>query len=429
MKKSIKAIAAASAALAMAFSCVPVTYAAKDVHAVQTEAEPEAKKTGVTFEESDPVEVPYKGNICLIADDGTVYYEGSDTDARCVYYFSLDENGKMEKSYKVSGYTNDKGEYIGMMDSRLKQCGEYFYLIYYEAYGFSMRGTVIIKLDKELNEVAKYRAPKADTIDTNGEKIFYMKSDHRTIYSTDMDGKNKQVLFALGEDTPLDVLNFLAAVDDYVGFQRNAGGSAPKDCKDYCGIIDLKTGEVTFKEQRSVQQLYESNGKIIWFSSESRDIRDSYSIDVPEGEDISAYVVEHDKKNREFFKDGEFYVFDGNELSVIKTQSQRELFCMTIDNDGNVITYLPDGKGNTTFKIYRDNKLLDTYTISVKGFSKFVANNGVITFCYSGRDPQPGDWVAMDPNMSDAEYEEFWTSMPKIEYTMKSATIKYSVNQ
>ncbi|MDE6746511.1 MAG: hypothetical protein K2J72_07715, partial [Oscillospiraceae bacterium] len=118
MKKSIKAIAAASAALAMAFSCVPVTYAAKDVPAVQTEAEPEAKKTGVTFEESDPVEVPYKGNICLIADDGTVYYEGSDTDARCVYYFSLDDNGKMEISYTVSGYTHYKGEYIGLMYSR-----------------------------------------------------------------------------------------------------------------------------------------------------------------------------------------------------------------------------------------------------------------------------------------------------------------------
>ena len=58
MKKSIKAIAAASAALAMAFSCVPVTFAAKDVPAVQTETEPEAKKTGVTFEERDPVEVP-----------------------------------------------------------------------------------------------------------------------------------------------------------------------------------------------------------------------------------------------------------------------------------------------------------------------------------------------------------------------------------
>ena len=433
MKKSIKAIAAVSAALAMAFSCVPMTFAAEDVPAVQAEAEPEATKTGVNFEENDPIEVPYNGYICMIADDGTVYYEGADTDARCVYYFSLDENGNMDKSYKCSGYTNDKGEYIGIMNSRLKQCGEYFYLIYSEAYGFSMRETVIIKLDSKLNEVAKYRAPKTHNLDTNGEKIVYMKPGNRTIYSTDMDGKNKQVLYTLGQDNELNelgTLNFIVVQGDYVGFQGLSGDSlSPKNEKYYCGIIDLKTGEVTLKEQRSVQQLYESNGKIIWYSSESRDMRDSYRIDVPEGEDPNTYCVEYTKKYTEYFKDGEFYVLDDGEYSVIKTQSQREFFGMTIDDDGNVITYIADGKGNTVFKIYRDNKLLDTYTVSVKGFSRFVANNGVITFCYSGRGPQPGDWVSFDPNMSYEEYEEFMASMPKIEYTMKSATINYSVNE
>lgn len=432
MKKSIKAIAAASAALAMALSCVPMAFAAEDVPAARTEAEPEAKKTGVAFKENDPIEVPYNGCICMIADDGTVYYEGADTDARCVYYFSLDENGRMEKSYKVSSYTNDKGENIGMMNSRLKQCGEYFYLIYSEAYGFSMRETVIIKLDRELNEVAKYRAPKTHNIDTNGEKIVYMKAGNRTIYSTDMDGKNKQVLYTLGQDNELNELsglNFIAVQGDYVGFQGQSGDLyAPKNDKYYCGIIDLKTGEVTLKEQRSIQQLYSSNGKIIWYSLESRDMRDSYRIDVPEGEDPTTYCVEYTEKYTEYFKDGEFYVLDDGEYSVIKTQSQRE-FNMTVDDDGNVITYTFDEKGNIIFKIYRDNKLLDTYSISVKGFSRFVANNGVITFCYSGREPQPGDWVTIDPNMSDAEYEEFLASRPKIEYTMKSATINYSVNE
>lgn len=86
---------------------------------------------------------------------------------------------------------------------------------------------------------------------------------------------------------------------------------------------------------------------------------------------------------------------------------------MTIDNDGNVITYVPDGKGNTVFKIYRNNKLLDTYSISVKGFCEFAANNGVITVSYLGRDPQPNDWVALDTNMTDEEYEEYLASRPK----------------
>lgn len=430
MKRSIKAIAAAAAALTLAFSCVPMTYAVEDAPAAQTETEAEAEKTGVTFKENKSFAVPYSGIICMIADDGTVYYEGRDTAAECVYYFSLDENGEIDKSYKVSRYTNDKGEKLGLMNSRLKQCGEYFYLIYSECYGFSMRETVIIKLDGELNEVARYRAPKAGNIDTNGEKIVYMRSGSRKIYSTDMDGSNKQVLFELGQDSPLDVLNFLAVLGDYVCFQKNAGGSAPKDCKDYCGIIDLKTGEATFKEQRSVQQLYESNGKIIWYSEESRDIRDSFMISVPEGEDLSTYCSENMKKSREFFKDGEFYVFDGNEFSVIKTKSQRE-YGMTIDNDGNVITYVPDGKGNTVFKIYRDNKLLDTYSLSVKGFCKFAANNGVITVSYSGREPNysSSDWVTLDINMTDEEYEEYLASRPKTEYPMKAMTINYSVNE
>ena len=43
MKKSIKAIAAFTAALTMAISCVPTIYAADDVPAVQEEAETEAK--------------------------------------------------------------------------------------------------------------------------------------------------------------------------------------------------------------------------------------------------------------------------------------------------------------------------------------------------------------------------------------------------
>ncbi len=427
MKKSIKAIAAIAAAMSMTFSCVPMAYAVEDAPAAQSETEAETEKASVTFEESNPVEVPYNGGIRLVADDGTVYYEGADTDAKCVYYFSLDENGEIDKSYKVSSYVNDKGERIGMMNSRLKQCGEFFCLIYSEAYGFSMRETVIIKLDGDLNEVAKYRAPKSWNIDTNGEKIVYMKGN-KTIYSTDMDGKNKQELYTL--DSNFDVLNFLAVSGDYVGFVKTTGGTAPKDSKDYCGIIDLKTGEVTFKEQRSVQQLYESNGKIIWYSSESRDIRDSYMVTVPDGEDVSAYIAEHDKKNREFFKDGESYVLDGGKFYTLKTQSPRESFDLTVDDDGNVITKSYDSKsGNIVFKIYRDNKLLDTYSVDVKGFSTFAANNGVITFCYSGRDPQPSDWVTIDPNMSDEEYEKFLASRPKIEYTMKSATIKYSINE
>lgn len=425
MKRSIKAIAAVAAALTMTLSCVPRIYAVGDAPAVQAEAETEAK-TGFEFTEGRTVDAPYNGIAKIADEEGNVYYQGHDSENRRPIVYTLDENGDMKNSYIIYSYENDKGERIGVANLYVKQCGDYIYLIYSEAYGFSIRENVIIKLDKELNEISKNKYPKCENFDTNGEKIVYMTKNNRTIYSMDMDGKNKQVLYTLEQDRPLDVLNCLSITGDYVGFQKNAGASAPKDCKDYCGIIDLKTGEVTFKEQRSVQQLYESNGKIIWYSSEWRDIRESYMTTVPKGEDPGEYIRKQDEKEREYFKDGESYVLDNGKYYVLKTQSPRESYGLTIDNNGNVIT-CSYNKGSYIFKFYRDNKLIDTYSMNLKGYCGFTANNGVLTICYDGKDSSASDWVAIDPNMSDAEYEEYLASLPKTkpEYTMKSVTISY----
>lgn len=424
MKKSIKAIAAVSAALTMTLSCVPRIYAADDVPAVQAEAETEAK-TGFEFTEVRTVDAPYNGVAVVADEEGNVYYRAYGGENSLATVYTLDENGNMKNSYGIYSYVNEKGERIGLANLYVKQCGDYIYLIYSESYGFSIRENVIIKLDKELNEISKNKYPKCENFDTNGEKIVYMKN-HRTIYSMDMDGKNKKVLYTLEQDRPLDVLNFLAVTGDYVGFQKNEGGSVPKDCKDYCGIIDLKTGEVTFKEQRSVQQLYESNGKIIWYSSEWRDIRESYKGTVPKGEDPDEYIRKQIEKEREYFKDGESYVLDNGRYYVLKTQSYRESHGLTIDNDGNVIT-CSYNKGRYDFKFYRDNKLIDTYSMDLKGFCGFTANNGVMTICYDGKDSSASDWVTLPPNMTDAEYEEYLASFPKTkpEYTMKSVTILY----
>ena len=426
MKKSIKAIAAVAAALTMAMSCVPTIYAADGVPAVQTEAETEAK-TGFEFTEGKTINAPYNGIAKVADEEGNVYYQGYDSKNDGIIIYTLDENGSIKNSYTVERHVNEKGEKIRLGYDILKKRGDDLYLIYSEYFGFSMREKVIVKLDKELNEVARYKAPKSIEVDTNGEKIVYMTKNHRTIYSMDMDGKNKKVLYTVEQDRPLDVLNFLAITGDYVGFQKNEGGPVPKDCKDYCGIIDLKTGEVTFKEQRSVQQLYESNGKIIWYSSDSRDTSESNMITVLKGEDPGEYIRKQNEKQREYFKDGESYVLDNGKYYVLKTQSYRESYGLTIDNDGNVITYSYN-KGRYDFKFYRDNKLIDTYSADFKGFCGFTANNGVLTICYDGLDDsQLGDWVTLDPNMSDAEYEEYLASTPapKIDYTMKSVTISY----
>lgn len=425
MKNSIKTIAAAAAALTLAFSCVPMAYAVKDAPAAQTETEA-AEKTSVEFTLGKELEAPYNGTVMLSSDDGTAYYQGyeSNSETHRLIIYTLDESGGIEHSFSVYSYVNDKGEKIGMMNYSLKQVGEYLYLLYSEVKGFnSLRDNVIVKLDKELNEIESYRAPKGWNIDTNGEKIVYMKAN-KTIYSTDMDGSNKQLLYTAGQDGKLYGLNFIAVSGDYAGFQGKWADSSPKNDKDYCGIINLKTGEVTLEEQRSVQQLYNSNGKIIWYSSEWRDIRESASIQVPK---------------MEYFDDGESYVLDNGEFYVLKTQSPVESRDLTVDNDGNVITYNYydyGKKGNWSFKIYRDNKLIGTYSTDLaglKGICGFTANNGIITVSYSGREPNysSSDWTPIDPNMTDEEYEKLAAKSPAVGYndTIKTITINYSVNE
>ncbi|MDE5576570.1 MAG: hypothetical protein K2J11_04205, partial [Oscillospiraceae bacterium] len=109
MKKSIKAIAAASAALAMAFSCVPVAYAAKNVPAVQTEAESAAK---LEFSEGKIVETPYNGIVLYSDNDGTVYYYGYDKENPRLIIYTLDEDGGSKNSFSVDSDVSDRCEKI-----------------------------------------------------------------------------------------------------------------------------------------------------------------------------------------------------------------------------------------------------------------------------------------------------------------------------
>lgn len=420
MKKSIKAIAAFSAALTMTFSCIPKAFAVEDVPAVHTEAEEE--KTGLEFAEGKTFETPYKGTAEICDENGTAYYSGYDKANRRAVFYTLDENGEIKNSYFIESYVNDKGETIGVANSEIKQCGDDIYILYAEACGFSMRENVIIKLDKELNEIARYKAPKCDGVDTNGEKIVYMKN-HRTIYSMDMDGKNKQELYTL--DDQMDVLNMLVVSGDYAGFQKSEGAAVPKDHKEYCGYINLKTGEVTLKEQKALQQLYGSKDKIIWYRSEWYDTRDSYMITVPEGEDLGEYIQKHDEEHREYFKDGESYILDNGEYYVLKTQSPNECYELTIDDDGNVITSSYKN-GKHIFKFYRDNKLIDTYSMDLKGYCGFTANNGVLTICYTGRDMTAADWIGYDPETTTLEeLQEQLDKTPAAKDTIKSVTIYY----
>lgn len=442
MKKSVKSIIAATAALTMALSCVPASvYAAEKETVPAVQAEQESSAAKYEFTEGKTVLVPYNGITLFADDDGTVYYEGSDS-KNWVKIFTLDENGNIRNSYSIDSYVNDKGETIfGGGDSKLKQCGDYLYLIYTEYDSTSIfankKSTVIVKLDKELNEIARYNHEKsASSVDTNGEKVVYIKGavNAQRIYVCDIDGKNKKLLYSVNsEATPIEQpLNSVAIAGNYVGFQKRTGYSNASDRKEYCGLIDIETGEITLHEQRSVQQVYSSSGRLIWYGEEG------YYPD-PEGtfNNIPSELLEGDswidyyESRYKYYDDSERYVFDGENYSVIKYPTAKKLgYSTIIDNEGNLITTTYKN-GNQIYSIYHDGELMDELTLSYKGCGSVVANGGVLTFCYTGRDSTPDDWVGWGDSTPREEVEAMLAAQAeraekiREQYPTKSVTFTY----
>lgn len=430
MKRSIKAIAAAAAALTLAFSCVPMTYAVNGAPAAQTDEENTGK---LEFTIGTSIETPYNGTAQLVGDDGTVYYSGYDKKStRCLIIYTLDENGEIKNSYSVDRYVNDKGEEIGVANSRLKQCGDRIYLIYSECWQFSKRENVIVELDTELNEISKHRYEKGYSIDTNGEKVVYIKKDK--IYMCDMDGKNLKMLYAVdnsdGNVKHEQPLNSVAIAGNYVGFQKRTGYQSDPDYKQYCGIIDIETGEIELHEERSVEQAHSAGGKLIWYGEAGY-----YDEKVPKGpvsveDEFWSDPVAADNywnKHYKYYSTSELYIFDGKEYSVLKTPNAKEIgYGTTIDSDGDIITTSFDGKGHVIYRIYRDKKLIGEHTVSYKGYSGAVMGNGTITVNYTGRDSTPDDWIGYDPmTTSYEEVQAMIDATPAAKDTMKSVTISY----
>lgn len=423
MKRSIKAIAAAAAALALAFSCVPMAYAVEDAPAAQTETE---KTEKLEFTTGTSIEMPYKGLAELVSDDGTVYYSGYDKANPRLIIYTLDENGEIKNSYSIDRYTNDKGEEINVGDSALKQCGDRLYLICSEYWQFSRRENVIVELDKELNEISKHRYEKGYSIDTNGEKVVYIKKDK--IYLCDMDGKNLKKLYAVDNSDKNakheQPLNSVAIAGNYVGFQKRTGYQNEPDYKNYCGIIDIETGEIELHEERSVEQAHSAGGRLIWYGDPSYYTGGEYDGDVPkDAVSADAYWNRHYK----YYPTSELYIFDGEEYSVLETPNAKEIgYGTTINSDGDIITTSFDGKGHITYRIYRDKKLIGEHTVSYKGYSGAVMGNGTITVNYTGRDATAEDWIGYDPQTTSyEELQEKLDATPAAKDIMKSVTISY----
>lgn len=439
MKKSVKAIAAAAAALTMALSCVSANvYAAKKETVPAVQAEQESSAAKYEFTEGKTVLVPYNG-ITLFADnDGTVYYQGCDSNNR-VKIFTLNENGKIKNSYTIE---NDSGKEITGTAAELKQCGEDLYLIYseYEYVGMSYftqkMNNVIVKLDKELHEIARYNHEKsAHSIDTNGEKVVYLKgTTNSKIYICDIDGKNKKLLYSVNSKaTPIEQpLNSVAIAGNYVGFQKTTGYQSESDQKAYCGLIDIETGEITLHEERSVQQVFSSNGRLIWYGEQGYYPDPEGTFNNISSDDLGGgSLTDYFESRYKYYDDGEIYVFDGENYSVVKVPDVKELtFVHIIDNEGNLIT-TNYKNGSQTYKIYHDGELMDELTLSYKGCGIAVANGGVLTFCYTGRDSTPDDWVGWGDSTPREEIEAMLAAQDeraakiREQYPTKSVTFTY----
>lgn len=427
MKKSIKAIAAFSAALTMTFSCIPKAFAVEDVPTVHTEADEE--KTGLEFAEGKFFEVPYNGIVMFADSDGTVYYRSCDSGDR-LKIFTLDEDGKVKKSFDIKSYTDDNGVKVEPMNFNLKQCGNNLYFIYTEASGSwwhtTKKGNVIIKLDKELNEIERYSYKKGRSVDTNGEKVVYLKDDNN-ICICDIDGKNLKTIYTTNKsgDEFEQPLNGVAIAGDYIGFQKRTGYSNEPNRKAYCGMINIETGEITLKEQRSVEQVFSSGDNLIWYGSDGY-----YPDDDDSSFTFSSDPVANDAyfNNRyKYYDDNELYIFDGENYSVLKTKNKGETgYGAIVDNAGNLITQSFDRKGHVIFRIYRDGKLIGEHTTAYKGYSCFTANNGKLTICYTGRNATADDWIGYDPETTTLEeLQEQLDKTPAAKDTIKSVTIYY----
>lgn len=429
MKKSIKAIAAASAALALTFSCVPAAFAAEDVPAVQTEAESAAK---LEFAEGKIVETPYNGIVLYSDNDGTVYYYAYDKANPRLIIYTLDENGGIKNSFSVDSYVNDNGEKITAADAKLKQCGDHLYLMYREEVGSWWRskekGNVIVKLDKELNQVARYKHKKGRSLDTNGEKAVYI-SDKGNICICDIDGSNLKTLYSVNKSGEIfeQPLNCVAIAGNYVGFQKRTGYSNSPDRKAYCGIIDIETGEITLKEQRSVEQVRSFGDNLIWYGEAGYFPQES--LDIPD-EVIASGAIATDSYMTErykYYSESELYIFDGKEYSVLKTPNAKEIgYGTAVDSNGDIVTTSFDGKGHVIYRFYRGKKLIGEHTVSYKGYSTDVIGGGAITISYTGRDATANDWVGISPDMTDEEIEKLIAATPSVKDIMKSVTISYN---
>ncbi|MDE5860252.1 MAG: hypothetical protein K2H23_07740, partial [Oscillospiraceae bacterium] len=328
-----------------------------------------------------------------------IYYVGNNKGRNCTV-FSTDYEGNVKKSLEIkSGLKDENGE-LSTYGETIKQVGDYLYYFYTATpyidlnlpetgewvdvtgvltpYYYTPQSFKCLKLDKELNIIDEYelkdyvKGGQEQFVDVNSTKIAYVKSGKK-IYTMNHDGSGKKLLYTVG-DKGIDTyhVNSIAMNEDYIVFMAQASRGTYKTLKGsngttiyeydpdytYCGIIDLKTGEVTL-ENKDGASFVKTNGSIFMWEDNSTEPWSG--------------------------KNGTIHTFDGKSLSSIKTKSSYESYYHTADDDGKIMGV--DIKANV-IRIYENDKLTKTVSISDNGnenftIGDFAANNGIAAVSYS----------------------------------------------
>ena len=394
----MKKLSVFMAALATVTMAVNSGYADMSVYAktdksVTESAEKENAKS-TAFKGEREVKTNFKITKAMLVSDDRVYYTGSNKE-RNFTLFSTDYEGNIKNSLEIKSDLKDENGAFATYSDKMKQIGDYLYL-FYEAAPYvelnlpetgewvsvpasaipSSQSFKCVKLDKELNiieefELRKY-AKKDQYIDINSTKIAYIKSG-KEIYTVNHDGSGKKLLYTIG-DKGIDTyhINSISINEDYISFAAQASRGTYKTLKGsdgttiyegdpdytYCGIIDLKTGEVTLEKKDDTFFTKAYDSIVTW----------DYSIADPWNG-----------------KSGRIYTYDGKSFETVKTKSGYESYFHTADNDGSIIGI--DLKEHT-IHVYKNGKLVkeikaDNNNNEHFGFVDFTANNGVAAVTYT----------------------------------------------
>ena len=343
------------------------------------------------------VKTDFKVTKAILVTDDRVYYTGNNR-GRNVTVFSTDHEGNIKDSLEIKSDLKDENGAFSTYGETMKQVGDHIYFFYTATPYFELNlpetgewvaipdGVVIpkpqsfkcVKLDKELNIIDEFelkdytKSTYTQDVDINSTKIAYIKSG-RKIYTVNHDGSGKKLLYTAG-DEGLDMyhINSIAMNEDFIGFmgQRSRGTHTVIKGSDgstvyqgdpdyiYCGIIDLKTGELTLEENDGAA-FAKAYGSIITWNDSSTEAWSG--------------------------KNGRIYTYDGKKFGAVKTKTAYESYYHAVDNEGRIIGY--DIRGNTV-QVYENGKLKKEVTVNDKnneqvGFVNFTANNGVAAITYT----------------------------------------------